>query len=432
MYLALNSRDGERNTALLEEALLLRAKEATLLGFKSYAAFAATNTMAGDSETVSGFLSSLIEGIRAHRDEELARLAAAKVADTHDSRDLAPWDLAYYQHTIAKASAPEEVPDVSAFFPATRVVPGILRMCEKLLDLEIRLVADADGWAPGIELYEVRDRSNGDLMGSFYLDLYARPGKFTQSAVSTAGVARQEGHSYLTPVAVLHTNFPPPTSDRPALLGMGDLRRLFHEFGHLMHIVLTTVRYGGQSGAATLSDFREVPSLLFEHFATDQQVLVAISGHVLDPARKLPGDFIARLQKQRSESTGVSLAHKVYVAALDQALHSGSDLGVDATDRRVYAEIVGLAAADQAHFSATVPHLMLKGGVYFSYLWSEVIADDLFTRFAEAGGADPGVGRQYRDLVLARGASVAPDQLLRDFLGRKSNPDAFLRKLGLH
>jgi thimet oligopeptidase len=228
-------------------------------------------------------------------------------------------------------------------------------------------------------------------------------------------------------------NFNPPSGGRPSLLSHDEVRTLFHEFGHVMHQTLTTARYGSQSGTAVARDFVEAPSQMLENWVYEKPVLDRMSGHFQDPARKLPVETVARIKQARTFDAGWRYTRQVFFATFDQRLHTaGAQVDPDAVDHALYREIVGLEPAQGTHFAASFGHLM--GGydaAYYGYLWSEVFADDMFSRFEEKGVLDAELGRRYRDVVLAPGRSEEPEALLQEFLGRPPSNAAFLRKLGI-
>jgi thimet oligopeptidase len=472
LFLAFQSREASRNLPLLKEAIRLRDEEAKLLGYQSHADFVTEDQMAKTAGAVAEFLTSLQAGLKPRRDRDVARMTELKRAETSDpsarlepphqgtaggaafgrsirlepphqgtaggaafgrSIRLEPWDVAYYLNQIKKRDFALDTEQIREFFPAETVLRGMFEVYEQLLSIAIREVPGVEAWASGVNLYSIHDRPSGELVGHFYTDLFPRDGKYGHAASAPVTTAREVSGAYLSPIAVLMANFNPPSGGRPSLLSHDEVETLFHEFGHIMHQTLTTARYGSQSGSAVARDFVEAPSQMLENWVYEKPVLDRMSGHFQDPSRKLSAQAVDRIKQARTFDAGWRYTRQVFLATFDQRLHTaGAQVDPDSLDQALYAEILGLAPVRGGHFAATFGHLM--GGYdagYYGYLWAEVFADDLYTRFEERGILDAEVGRQYRDIILAKGRSEEPEALLRQFLGRAPSNAAFLRKLGI-
>lgn len=434
LFVAFQSREARRNLPLLAEAIKLRDEEAKLLGYATHADFVTEDQMAKNAHAVAGFLSSIQGKLRIKRDADYAKMTALKRAETGDKKaHIEPWDVAYYLNQIKKRDYALDTEKIREYFPAQTALDGMFRVYETVLSVDIRKVPNADTWAPEVDLYEIRDRPSGEFLAYFYTDLFPRKGKYGHAASAPVTVARQVGGVYHAPIAVLLGNFNPPSNGRPSLLAHDEVKTLFHEFGHIVHQTLTTARYGSQAGTAVARDFVEAPSQVLENWVYEKPVLDMMSGHFQDPSKKLPLETVEKIREARAFDSGYRYTRQVFLASFDQALHtSGAVVDVDAVDRKLFTDILGLSAPKETHFGATFGHLM--GGYdagYYGYLWAEVFADDLFTRFKAEGVLNPAVGRAYRDIILAKGRSEEPDQLLQQFLGRAPSNEAFLQKIGI-
>lgn len=433
LFIAFQSRQANENMALLKEAIALRDQAAKLLGYASHADFITDDRMAKSSAEVKRFLADLKGKLTARRDADYALMTELKRAETKDpAAVLQPWDIAYYLNQIKKRDWSLDTEALRAFFPIETVLSGLFDVYEQLFGIDIVRVEGADTWA-NVPLYEIRDADGGGHVGYFYLDLYPRPGKYGHAAAAGVTVARQIGGEYRAPVAVMMGNFNPPSAERPSLLSHDEVETLFHEFGHIMHQTLTAARYGSFSGTSVARDFVEAPSQMLENWVYEKEVLDRMSGHYLDPAKKLPGETIEKLKAARSFDAGYRYTRQIFLATFDQAIHtSGPEVDPDAIDQTLYAEILGLTPVVEAHFPATFGHLM--GGYdagYYGYLWSEVFADDLFTVFKKNGVLDRETGRRYRQIILEQGKMRDADELLEAFLGRAPDSRAFLEKIGV-
>ena len=213
---------------------------------------------------------------------------------------------------------------------------------------------------------------------------------------------------------------------------MDEVDTLFHEFGHVMHETLTTARYTSQSGTRTALDFVEAPSQMLENWAFAPEVLALISADPKDPKKPLPPELATKLQAARKFDAGVKYSRQVFLGSFDFSIHTVDKANSDAVARKTWTDIMKFPEDPAEHFAGTFGHMMggYEGG-YYGYLWSEVFAADMYTRFQKEGVLNKKAGRAYRDLVISRGRTVEPNVLLKDFLGRDPNEQAFLTLLGI-
>lgn len=434
LSVAYNSREITRNLPILEEATKLRDEAAKLLGHASHADFVTEDRMARTSERVKSFLEQLATGLTPRRAKDLERMTAIARDLTGDTKfQLESWDVAWALNQLRKRDLSIDTEEIRQYFPAETVVAGMFGVYETLLSVRIREVAGADVWHESVKLYAIDDAATGETFAQFYADLYPRDGKYGHAAVSPVGIPRASTSGYLAPLSVLLANFDPPAEGRPSLLSHDEVRTLFHEFGHVVHQSLTTVRFGSQAGFNVAGDFVEAPSQMLENWVFEPAVLDRMSGHWQDPSRKLPRETIARLRDARFFDAGWKYMRQLFFATFDQALHGpGGAHDVRATEHAFYARMLGLQPAQETCFAASFGHLL--GGYdagYYGYLWAEVFAADMFTAFEKAGVLDAKTGRRYRDTILAKGRSVEAMELLEQFLGRAPNDTAFLQQLGV-
>ena len=433
LYVAFQTREAEKNTPLMKEAIRLRDQAAKLLGYQNHADFVTEERMAKSSGNVKAFLEDLRARLVPRRDADYAKLTALKREMTGDANAvLEPWDTSFYFNQLKKRDWALDTEAIRAYFPMETVLKGLFSVYEQLFSIRIARVEGADTWA-NVPLFEITDASDGSHVAHFYLDLYPREGKYGHAAAAGVTVARRMGDKYLAPIALMMTNFNPSTPEAPSLLSHDEVETLFHEFGHIMHQTLTAARYGSLSGTAVARDFVEAPSQMLENWVFEKDVLDRMSGHYQDPSKKLPAETVAKLKAARTFNAGYHYTRQIFLALFDQAIHtSGPDVDVDAVDRELYAKVLALKPVEEARFPATFNHLM--GGYdsgYYGYLWSEVFADDMFTKFKANGVLDAATGMSYRRNILEPGKMLDADVLLKNFLGREPNKDAFLEKLGI-
>lgn len=421
-------RAGEVNTPLIAEMLMLRARVARLLGFSDFTRLALRDLMAGAPDVVERFLEKLKGVVAARARDDLLELLQAKRRVEPSADTVHAWERLYYADTIRRRKYDVDQELVRQYFPEGRVVGGTLRVYERLLGVRFSEAA-GPAWHPDARLYEVSDAASGRRLGRFYLDLHPREGKYTHAAVETlvSGRLMPDG-TYREPVAAMVANFPKPTPGAPALLAHGEVLDFLHEFGHVMHVVLTEARDASLSGFEVAMDFVEAPSQLMENFIWSPEVLAEVSGHWKD-GTPLPDELRRRLEAARGFQSGLNYAGWIAIAALDQAFHAAVPDDVAAAFNQAYSAATGIPVTPGTRPVASLPHM--TGGyeaAFYSYLWAEVFSDDLYTRFLDRP-LDPAVGAQFRREILSRGAERPEIDSLRAFLGREPSEDAFLARL---
>jgi Zn-dependent oligopeptidase len=234
-------------------------------------------------------------------------------------------------------------------------------------------------------------------------------------------------------MSVLVTNFNAPVGGKPALLSVNEVTTLFHEFGHVMHASLTTAKYAALAGTNVATDFVEAPSQMLENWVFRPEVLAKISSDPSAPGKPIPEAIQKKIIEARKFDAGIKYSRQVFLGTFDFAIHTnGPKVNTDAVAKKLWKAIMGTVQDGKERFPASFGHMMggYDGG-YYGYLWSEVFAADMFTRFEKEGVLNPSVGRAYRDTILAKGRTVDASVLLEQFLGRAPSEKAFLQGLGI-
>jgi Zn-dependent oligopeptidase len=435
MMFAYNNRQAEANTAILQEATKLRADIGKLMGYPTYADYALREKMAGNSKAVFDFLNGLKDKLAAKNKSDLKTLAQFKAQVLKDKSPLEIWDVPYLTNLlkIQKYNVDQEV--VRQYFPAQYVVDQTLDVYSQLLGVNFRQIKGAPVWAEQVELYEVTDRASKQVVAYFYADLIPREGKYGHAAafplISGRNLIYEDG-SYQKPVASIVANFTPAAPGKPVLLSHNEVETFFHEFGHIMHQVLTKAKFGSLSGSNVKGDFVEAPSQMLENWVWQKEILKKMSQNYQDPKKKLPDDLIARLQKIKMFNSGVQYTRQLVFGLFDMNIHTHPNLDITQEYADVHLELTGLKALEGTHFPATFGHMM--GGYsagYYGYLWSKVFAEDMFSVFLAKGILNPKVGMKYRTQILESGNMRDPMDLIKGFLGREPNNKAFFKSLGL-
>lgn len=438
LSLKYSNRAAPQNLDLLAEALRLRDEQAKLLGYKDFPSWRLDNNrMARTPEVVMRFLSRLLPRLMEKGRAELTELVALKKKDDPAAETIEAWERAYYSEKLRRARYDFDPEEVKKYFPVERVVAGTLRVYERVLGVKFEEASNEGAWHKDVRLFAVHDLKTGRRLGHFYLDLFPRDNKYTHAAMFPLIMGRaMEGGGYNEPVAAVVANFPAPgEGGTSALLRFDDVSTFFHEFGHAMHHVLTEAKYAAFSGTNVPWDFVEAPSQMLENFVWDRAVLDEISGLADDPAKTLPEDLRQKMLAASKAFTdgglpkGLHYLRQIAFAMADMMMHATVPANVSALFNQVL-ETVGLMPVQPGSNSvASFGHLM--GGYtagYYSYLWAEVIAQDLFSIFRKEGLFGP-AGARYRRTILAGGNSRPIDDLLAEFLGRATNDKAFMDEL---
>ena len=424
------NRSVEANRPLLSEALRLRQRIAELLGHPTWAHYSMELKMAGEPRRVADFYAELVPVVASATEGEVEKLASAMKADGQDAQ-LEVWDWRFYDDQ-ARRSRGVAQSLVSEYLPLEAVMKGLFEITGEVLGLTYRQVEETAAWHSSVSLYEIHDAATGDLIAHFYADLFPREGKFGHAAAYplVLGHRRADGE-YERPVSAIVANFTPPSGDRPSLLTHREVETLFHEFGHILHMSLTRAEFARFSGAETEWDFVEAPSQIMQHWIWDASVLRRFARHY-QTGEPMPAELAEQLVAARMLNVGIKTATQAFYGTLDLGLHAGdASPDLDEVTRSAYA-VTRMPYPEGTFMLSGFAHLM--GGYdagYYGYVWSEVIGDDMFGRFAREGVLSPTVGADYRREILEPNGSRSADELVRAFLGREPSNEAFLRLRGM-
>ncbi len=433
MLLAYLNRGGADNLELLKQATILRAKTAKLLGFKTWADYRTVNRMAKNRPAVQKFLDSLKGKLAQRNRADLEKLLKLKREFTPNVKTLNQWDVVYLANQLKKRDFNLDKEKIREYFPADVVIAGMFKVYSEMLGVNYKEVVGAKVWAGDVKLYEIHDKADDRLIGYFFTDFFPRPGKYGHAAAFPLIGGRRLGDSYSVPVSSIVANLTPPSDGKPSLMDHSEVETIFHEFGHIMHQTLTRAPFASLSGSNVAQDFVEAPSQMLENWVWSEQILSLLSGHFQNHEQKLPPEMLKQMLAVRNFNQGVFYTRQLLFGLFDLSLHSDR-AGGSPNDlyEQLYREITGGEPIQGGKFPASFGHLM--GGYdagYYGYLWSEVFAQDMFSKFPAQNLADNKTGELYRKLILEQGNMKEPLDLLREFLGRDPKPDAFFKKLGI-
>jgi len=418
------------NSQRMEQILALRHETARLLGFDSYAELSLATKMAASPAEVLAFLHDLAGRYRPAALAEFAEL------EEFAGRRLEAWDVAFYAEKLRQERHAVSQEALRPYFPLPQVLRGLFEVAGRLYGITIAQREGVSVWDPLVRYYSISDRDGREIAG-FYLDPCARQGKrggaWMDDCINRKGYAGTR----VIPVAQLVCNFTPPVGGQPALLTHGDVVTLFHEFGHGLHFMLTTVDYPSIAGINGVPwDAVELPSQFMEQYAWRPEVLPLISAHV-DSGEPLPTAMLERLLGSRSFHAGLAAVRQLEFALFDFRLHAeyqpstGSRVAelLDAVRR----EVAVIRFPEFNRFAHAFMHIFSGGYAagYYSYKWAEVLAADAFAAFEDTGVFDATVALRFLDSILSRGGSRDVMEAFVEFRGRRPDVAPLLRKDGI-
>jgi len=417
------------NHPVIQEIIECRAERAKILGFGSHADFMLDDRMAKTPEAVKGLLDRVWTPCQDKVAKEAQDLQS-RIQEDGGNFELQPWDWWYYTEKIRQERFDLDEEAVKPYFKLENVRDGAFEVARKLYGIKFEQV-DVPVYHPDVVAYEVTD-ADGSTIGIFLFDFFMRPSK-----QGGAWMSEFRGQSNLDepvrPVIVNCCNF--PKSD-PCLLGMDEVRTLFHEFGHGLHGLLSKVRYPRLSGTNVKQDFVELPSQIMEHWALEPEVLKSYAIHH-ETGEPIPDELIKKLKSAQTFNQGFATTEYLAACYLDLAWHQQeghAPQDVDGFERKAMDDIHKIKMVDPRYRSAYFRHIFegehYSAG-YYVYIWAEVLDADGFEAFREKGIFDQETARSFRSNILEKGASVPPMELYRKFRGREPDVAPLLKNRGL-
>jgi peptidyl-dipeptidase Dcp len=418
------------NRPLIREILSLRAEQARLLGYDSYAAYKLDDSMAGTVAAVDRLLQQVWEPAKRKAAAERAELQAL-AREEGANAPIEPWDWRYYAEKVRRATYDLDEAELKPYFVLDNMVRAAFDTAGRLFGVSFAERTDLPVYHRDVRAYEVRDGA-GRVMGLFLHDNFARPNKHSGAWMSS--YRDQEAFDgEISPIVVNNNNF---ARGEPTLLSFDDARTLFHEFGHALHGLLSRVRYPSQSGTAVRRDFVEFPSQIYEHWMSVPENLRRYATHH-QTGEPIPEHLLRRLIASRTFNQGFATVEYAAAALLDMEFHAHpapETLDVAEFERRILARIGMPAEIGIRHRPAHFQHLFAGSGYaagYYAYLWAETLDADGFAAFTRAGDVfDPGLAARLRD-IYAAGDTRAPMELYMAFRGREPRIEALLEQRGL-
>ncbi|GAA6139235.1 M3 family metallopeptidase [Arenicella sp. 4NH20-0111] len=411
------NRAVEENQPVLKKLLTKRFELAQLLGHDNFAVTNMLGTMVKKPSKVVEFTSRLSSAIKEPVAKEKAQLFKQLKAIDGDATELRSWDASYLANIVREKEYKLDAKLVREYFDYDKVRDGILRLSEDLFGLEIK-PSTADRWHASVEAYEVYEDKR--LIGRFFLDSHPRDGKFTHAAQFGLHLGKQ---GETLPEAALLMNFP------KGLMEHGQVETFLHEYGHLLHFIFAGQNEIGYSRFQSESDFGEAPSTMLEEWVWDYETLRQFATN--SEGEVIPKSLVEKMNKARYFGQALGVAGQLTYTALSFDLYNQNPEGLDLDEfeKDVFSRYSPYGYDEGTHMHASFGHLSGYGAKYYTYQWSNSIAEELLSRFKKEGLRNKKTAADYRNMVLAKTGTKPAAELVRDFLGRDFSVEAYAKKL---
>jgi oligopeptidase A len=443
MYQAFNTRASDQgphagqfdNTLVMAELVGLRHKMSNLVGFDHYADYSVATKMADSGRAVEVFLLDLAKGCKPQAEADMRQLQQFATQEGGPT-PLAAWDVAYYSEKLRQNRYHLSQEELKPYFALPQVQAGLFDVVNRIYGIEVTLCKDISTWHEDVSFYQVS--YEGKAIGYFYFDLYARDQKRGGAWMDECRNRQFKANGELQlPVAYLVCNFAPPVGGKPALLTHGEVTTLFHEFGHGLHHMMTNIDVAGVAGINGVAwDAVELPSQLLENWCWQEESLRLFAKHYETDAA-LPEDLLRKMLAAKNFQAGMFVMRQLEFALFDLRLHMNYDPvapeSIQSVLNAVRKEVAVIKAPDWNRFQHGFAHIFAGGYAsgYYSYLWAEVLAADVFSRFEDEGIFNQTTGAALWRDITGQGGSRAAMDLFTQFMGREPSVEALMRHKGL-
>ena len=422
MYIQYSNRAYPKNIAVLDSMISKRDQLAKLLGFPNWAACVTADKMVGSEKNAAAFIDKIADASKEKSIADYKQLLAEKQKYVPGATDVNPWESGYYSELLRKSEYNFDAQTVRPYFPYDEVKQGILNVYSKLFSIEFKRNTTAPVWDPSVECYDVYD--GGTLSGRFYLDMHPRKNKYNHAAqfgIRNGVLGKQ------IPESALICNFPGGEPNDPGLMEHRDVETFFHEFGHLLHSMFAGRQpWMGLAGISCEWDFVEAPSQLLEEWSWDAKTLqtFALNYKTKEP---IPTGLVNQMRRAKEFGKGLQVRQQMFYAKLSLSCYDRDPktIDTDSLAKELREQYTPYKYVPGTHFQTAFGHLDGYSAIYYTYMWSLVIAKDIFTKFDKNNLLDPVIAKKYRDTILAPGGSEPAAVMVHQFLGRDFNFDGW-------
>jgi len=430
-----NNRARAENIGVLNDILRNRMKLVKLLGYNSYAEYRTEDRMARNPKNVWDFENDLKQQLRGKAENDVAEMLTIKSERLgKNTKTIHPWEAGFYENQVKLKKYNLDREEVRQYFEFNNVTEGLFTIYQQLFNVRFEKVQNPSVWHEDVQMFSIYDKTSGALIGNFYLDMFPRANKYGHAAAFSVIMGKMTENGYQKPATALVCNFPKPTDFQPSLLTHENVETYFHEFGHLVHGVLTTSRLISYAGTSVARDFVEAPSQMLENWVWQKESLSLFAKHY-ETGEVIPAELLEKMIAAKNINSGTKALQQIFYGIYDFTLNDGFDPdgNKSTTDliKELKNEITFYPYQEETHQQASFGHLNGYGAAYYGYKWSEVYAQDMFSVFEANGILNPDIGLKYRRIILEKGGTVDPYELVKEFLGREPNSEAFLRSMGI-
>ena len=439
LYMARNTEcihdNSENNLDICKHLINLRRELAQLLGYETYADYVLKHRMASNIKNVYQLLDDLIIAYKPtaiEEREELIRLARELEGDDFE---LQEWDMAYYSHKLKLRKYNLDAEMLRPYFELSNVIKGVFGLANKLYGITFKETKDIPVYHPDVKAYEVFD-ADGAFLAVFYADFHPRKGK-QGGAWMTEFQGQWIDHKGVNvrPHVSVVMNLTKPTTEKPALLTLGEVETFLHEFGHSLHGMFANTRFESLSGTNVWWDFVELPSQFMENFAVEKDFLRTFAFHY-QTGEAIPNELIDRIVQSRNFMTATGCLRQVSFGLLDMAYYTQRDAftaDIIPFEKKAWEQAMISPQRSDTCMTAQFSHIMSGGYAagYYSYKWAEVLDADAFSVFKKHGIFDRATAQSFRDNILSRGGTEHPMTLYKRFRGGEPTIDALLERNGI-
>jgi len=427
LWEAFGTRAYPKNKEVLEQMMRTRYEIAILLGYKAWADYNAADKMIRSGANIRDFIDAVDTAARPVARREMAMLLAEKQKTDPAAKQVSDYENGHLSELVRRSEFNFDSQAVRPYLPFNEVTKGILDTAATLFHVTFKQEENVPAWDGSVETWDVID--NGRTIGRFYLDMHPRPGKFSHAEMAPAldGIRGKQ-----LPEAVLVCNFPKPTADDPGLMEYGDVVTFFHEFGHLMHWILGgQQQWAGISGISMEADFGEAPSQMLEEWMRSPQVLASFARHY-KTSEPIPAELVARMNRASAFGRGLWVSQQNAYTDISYNIYKGKpeDVNFDEVYFSAIKRHTPFTPLEGTHQWASFGHLGGYSSAYYTYLWDKVIAEDFYSQFDHQNLLAGPAPMRYRRTVLEPGGSMSANDLVKNFLGREQNMDAFKHWMG--